>query len=140
MQLALLAGERADETDIATMREAVEKIEREGRQRQRGRPRYLDYLFHYAMGRAAHSEVLFYFQHLVMEQLRHHLQTYYARQWREARAWVIATHRETLAAIESRDRDRIIAAMNDHFAGVDEEVVRRLSGPQRPSRRARTVR
>src|SRR5215469_14094431 len=77
MQLALLAGERADETDIATMREAVEKIEREGRQRQRGRPRYLDHLFHYAMGRAAHSEVLFYFQHLVMEQLRLHLQTYY---------------------------------------------------------------
>jgi len=126
MELALLAGERATEEDLATMREAVETMEREGSQ-QRGRPRwgYLDHLFHYAMGRAAHSEVLFYFQHLVMEQLRLHFKDYYAKQ--EDPAWVIATHRDTLAAIESRDRDRISATMNDHLAGAEKEVARRRS-------------
>jgi GntR family transcriptional repressor for pyruvate dehydrogenase complex len=127
MQLALLAGERADEDDIARMRDAVQQIEQEAKRPRRQRAQHLDHVFHYAMGRAAHSDVLFYFQHLVMEQLRLQFRDFYDRQWQDEPDWVLRTHRGTLAAIESRDRNQIIAAMNDHFTGIENEVARRRS-------------
>jgi GntR family transcriptional repressor for pyruvate dehydrogenase complex len=132
MELALLAGERATEQDIQTMREAVTMLEG-----VRGDPRkwqQYDYLLHYAIGRAAKSELLAYFQHMILEQLAMLLPGYYAEE--EDPDQLIHSHRETLAAIQSRNPERIRSVMQAHVGILESDLQRLSSNLHRLGRKA----
>jgi len=136
MRLALLAGERATKADFAAMRYAISQLSAEPSPDRLRRINY-DHLFHYAMGRAARSELLAYYQHQVLEQL------YFG--WREVVdddkhvQSIVGLHEETLEALESRVPARIEAAMDRHLRWMEEKVSdgRRKSRPAslRPDRR-----
>ena len=117
-QIALLAGVRATDEDFATMRAAVAELARNRPESGRPRWRQADHLFHYAMGRAARSELLAYYQHQILERLAILLDRYY--QDEEDPDLNLDMHRETLAAIESRDPDRIREVMDRHLRNLEE--------------------
>lgn len=117
MQLALLAGERATAQDLEALREAVRELERAAPTGHRFTILRADHLFHYAMGRAAGSEMLAYYQHQILEYLAKALDDY-EDQYRSMDD-VLETHRRTLRAIESRDPDLIRDAMEEHLGGLE---------------------
>ena len=117
MQLALLAGQRATAKDIEILREAVVELERLAPSGDRRAVLLADHLFHYAMGRAAGSEMLAYYQHQILEYMAKALDDY-EDQYRDIEG-VIQTHRRTLVAIESRDPAGIRMAMEEHLLGLE---------------------
>jgi GntR family transcriptional repressor for pyruvate dehydrogenase complex len=123
MELALLAGERATELDFAAMRETIDVLEQHRHDPNRVVAIHYDCLFHYRMGRAARSRLLAYYQHQVMQQIWEILRDYYENE--EDPEVPIRTHRETLIALETRDRKRIETAMNDHLAPLEALVAER---------------
>lgn len=118
MQLALLAGQRAAEADLISLRQAAEKLAAIVDKGDRLAILQADHLFHYAMGKAANSEMLAYYQHQILEYLAKALD-YYEDQYQDL-ATVVATHQHTLEAIESRDPGRIREAMEEHLGGLEE--------------------
>jgi GntR family transcriptional repressor for pyruvate dehydrogenase complex len=117
MQIALLAAERATDEDFETMEFAIDRYNEAIQARSRVIRRQADHLFHYAMGRAARSELLAQYQHSILEQLAIVLEDYYERE--EDPHLVLETHRETLDAIRSRDADRVRRAMNRHLENLE---------------------
>jgi DNA-binding FadR family transcriptional regulator len=120
MQIALLAGERATAEDLETLREGVAELARSAPGGDRMSILRADHLFHYALGRAARSEMLAYYQHQVLEYLAQALDDY-EDQYQDIRS-VIETHEQTLAAIESREPERIRQAMEEHLRGLESSV------------------
>ena len=119
MKLALLAGERATEADFAAMRYAIEQLSADPKADRLRRINY-DHLFHYAMGRAAQSELLAYYQHQVLEQLYFSLREVVDD---EKHVQSIADlHEETLTALESRSASRIEAAMDRHLRWMEDKI------------------
>lgn len=117
MELAMLAAKRATPEDIETLKAAVEglrELQLENGDGD-GLMRY-DAQFHYGMGRAARSEVLWYQQHQILEQLALLRLDYYKQADPEA---ALAVHGETLAAIASRDLDQVEDVMDRHLAGLE---------------------
>lgn len=117
MELARLAGERATAKDIETLSEAVKELERLAPNGERRIVLRADHLFHYAMGRAAGSEMLAYYQHQILEYLAKALDDY-KDQYRDIES-VVKTHRLTLAAIQSKDPAHIRTAMDEHLGGLE---------------------
>lgn len=117
MQIALLAGERATEDDLRTLREGVEELARSAPGGDRMAILRADHLFHYALGQAARSDLLAYYQHQILEYLAKALDDYDA-QYQDIES-VLDTHRQTLSAIESRDPDRIRETMEVHLRGLE---------------------
>ena len=72
---------------------------------ERMRRIHYDHLFHYAMGRAARSELLAYYQHQVLEQLYFSLRDVIDDD--QHTQSIVDLHEETLEALESRDPARI---------------------------------
>lgn len=114
--LALLAAERATESDLADLRETVEQLEEAARRPDASFLRF-DHRFHYQIGRAARSEMLAFFQHRILAAIAVALHSYGL--FHEDRDLVIRTHKEILAAIESRDPERIRQATEHHFSTSD---------------------
>lgn len=134
MELATLAGERAEEQHFEMLDEAVLYLE-EARDRVRDKGEvwtHFDHLFHYLIGRAAHSEVLADYQHGILEQLTIRLSSYFRNQ--ESPDSVIALHRGTAAALRSRNRDLIIKAIDEHLRPL-ETYVRENPGEREEERR-----
>jgi DNA-binding FadR family transcriptional regulator len=117
MQLALFAGERATTSDVASLRRAVEELEHVVSSGDRAAILRADHLFHYAMGQAARSELLAYYQHQILECLARALDDY-EEQYQDLET-VVATHRQTLEAVESRDPAVIRLAMEVHLGGLE---------------------
>jgi DNA-binding FadR family transcriptional regulator len=117
MEIALLAAKRATDEDFETMEFAVDRYEEAIRDNSPKMRLHADHLFHYAMGRAARSELLARYQHEILEQLAIVLEEYYQRG--EDPRLVLATHRETLEAIRSRDEDGVRAAMTRHLDNLE---------------------
>lgn len=117
MQIALLAGERATESDLTLLRSAVEDLHRLRGTKDRYAQLRADHLFHYGMGRAARSEMLAYYQHQILAQLAK-LFNDYERDFEEDQDLdgIITTHQDTLDALVSRDPALISAAMDAHLA------------------------
>lgn len=131
IRLALLAGERATEEDFAAMRYAIAELRADPRAEHMRRIHY-DHLFHYAMGRAARSELLAYYQHQVLEQLHFSLRDVIDED--QHTQSIVDLHEETLAALESRDPARIEAAMDKHLLWLEEKVDAERPTPRRPAR------
>lgn len=114
--LARLAGRRGEETHFAAMAEAIELLEP-----ARGNPaewtRAND-LFHYQMAAAAGSLRLARYAHEVMAELAILLDDFDEKYVDfEHTVWV---HTETLAALRSRDEQRIDAVMDEHLRELEE--------------------
>lgn len=111
-ELALLAGERATEDDLAAMRDSIERLGMAAKQADASFIRF-DHLFHYQIGRAARSEMLAYYQHRILAAIAVVLHEYGL--YHEDRDLVVSTHREMLEAIEARDPDRIRDTTERHW-------------------------
>lgn len=111
-ELAVLAGERATDAELAEMRATIEQLEEVSRQPD-GAFLRVDHLFHYQIGRAARSELLAYFHHRVLAAITIFLHEYGL--YHEDRKLVVDTHRGMLEAIEARDPDRIRASTDRHW-------------------------
>lgn len=134
IRLALLAGERATDEDFAAMRYAIEQLKADPRADGLRRIHY-DHLFHYAMGRAARSELLAYYQHQVLEQLYFTLRD--VMEDESQTQAIVELHRATLEAIESRDPIRIERVMDSHLRWLEEQVDESSAGEKPGLRRQR---
>jgi DNA-binding FadR family transcriptional regulator len=113
MEIAKLAFRRAVEDDIAAMRESITKLEAHARDDQHVRLHY-DHLFHYAMARAARSDLLAYYQHQILKQLVVMLPEYFYEE--EDPASVIDLHGRTLAALVGRSERAVERVMDEHLS------------------------
>lgn len=111
-ELALLAGQRATDEDLAAMRNSIHQLE-EAAQRSDNSFLRFDHLFHYQIGLTARSEMLAYYQHRILSAITVVLSDYGL--YHEDRDLVVETHRQMLEAIESRDPEQIRAASQRHW-------------------------
>ncbi len=118
-RIAVLAAERATADDFADMRLQIELLEKYRKSSPSKRIHH-DHLFHYSMGRAARSALLSHYQHEIMEQLYSRAQEYFDHY--EDVDVVIALHRETLKALESRIAARVLKAIDHHLKSLEDVV------------------
>jgi GntR family transcriptional repressor for pyruvate dehydrogenase complex len=111
--LSLLAAERATEEDLKELHKTVELLEAAALRPDASFLRF-DHRFHYQVGRVARSEMLAFFQHRILSAIAVALHEYGL--FHEDREQVVETHKKLLAAIESRDPDRIRRANDHHFS------------------------
>jgi GntR family transcriptional regulator, transcriptional repressor for pyruvate dehydrogenase complex len=122
MEIARLAGQRADESDLAAMRDSIDRLESDAASDGTLRLRY-DHFFHYAMARAARSNLLAHYQHQILEGITKVLHDFFVNQ--ESPAVVIDLHRRTLEAIRKGSAKRIDAIMDEHLARLEREPAAR---------------
>jgi GntR family transcriptional repressor for pyruvate dehydrogenase complex len=120
MEIAQLAGRRADEADVAAMRDSIERLEENLRGPGRLRLHY-DHLFHYAMGRAARSDLLAYYQHQILKQLVVLLSDYFLEH--EDPLLVLDLHRRTLKALVGGRPKVVERVMDEHLAVLEGAAV-----------------
>lgn len=132
LQLAILAAERADEADFATMQTCIDRL-REHRASELAVRIRFDHLFHYTIGRTARSGALALCQHQILEHLFVRMRSYFA-DIEEVDA-VVAVHELTLAAIRSGDRARIEQAIDEHLKPLERAVAGMKPIPKLPRRR-----
>jgi DNA-binding FadR family transcriptional regulator len=116
LQIALLAAERADAADFEMLAGTIEKLLQHRNSKIAVRIRY-DHLFHYTLGRAARSSALALYQHQILEKLFVAMKSYFAET--EDVDSVIALHRATLKAIQSRKRSEIERAIDEHLKPLE---------------------
>lgn len=119
MQLAIQAGARATETDFAAMEECIERLRTHRKSDLALRIRF-DHQFHYTMGRSARSGVLALYQHQILEHLFVRMRDYFSEI--EDVDSVIELHDETLAALRTRQPDRISSAIDVHLRPLEDVV------------------
>ncbi len=120
--LAILAAERATDSDFALLESCVTALRDHRREGLEARIRH-DHLFHYNIGRAARSRALALYQHQILEQLFLRMGEYFKDI--EDVDSVIALHEETLAALRTRDRAKIEHAVDVHLAPLEQAVAAR---------------
>ena len=111
-----LAATRATEDDLDDLERANERLVE-----ARGKPRpwtEAHNSFHYIMGRAARSELLAHFQHELLEEIAMMLDHFDDRFMEPDRT--IREHRDTLAALRSRDGERCAQVMDQHLKEFEE--------------------
>jgi DNA-binding FadR family transcriptional regulator len=116
MEIARLAGRRAIDEDFARMSESIDRLEEHAAGDHNIRLHY-DHLFHYAMARAARSDLLAYYQHQTLKQLVIVMPEYFSEL--EDVDTVIDLHRRTLDALRSRDERGIDRVMDEHMAVIE---------------------
>jgi GntR family transcriptional regulator, transcriptional repressor for pyruvate dehydrogenase complex len=117
MEIAVLASQRATGEDFETMQFAIDRYSEAIKENSPAMRLRADHLFHYAMGRAARTEMLARYQHEILEQLAIVLEEYYAHD--EDPQLVLETHGETLDAIRSRDAERVRVVMARHLENLE---------------------
>jgi GntR family transcriptional repressor for pyruvate dehydrogenase complex len=116
MEIARLAAQRADASDVASMEESIAKlaahVSGDGELRL-----HFDYFFHYTMGRAARSEMLAYYQHQILEGITVFLHDYFMSE--EDPQLVVDLHRRTLEVIRRGKRDEVDRVMDEHLSHLE---------------------
>lgn len=118
-QLALLAGERANEADFSAMQACIDNLRKHRDHDLTLRIRF-DHLFHYAIGHAARSRALAQFQYRILEELFVRMQDYFLD--KEDFNLVLQLHEQTLAAMRSRDPITIRHAIETHLRPLAQAV------------------
>jgi GntR family transcriptional regulator, transcriptional repressor for pyruvate dehydrogenase complex len=122
MEIARLAARRADEADIASMEDSIAKLAAHVGGDGDGELRlHFDHFFHYAMGRAARSELLAYYQHQILEGITVLLHDYFTTQ--QDSKIVVDLHRRTLDVIREGDLGEIDRVMDEHLAYLERAVL-----------------
>jgi DNA-binding FadR family transcriptional regulator len=116
IRIAKLAAERMTPADGTIMAESIARLRDHVGDDLSVRLHY-DHLFHYAMGRAARSDLLAYYQHQILKQLVVTCQEYFHE--KEDPRLVIELHERTLEAIQGGEGDLIAAAMDDHLRPLE---------------------
>jgi GntR family transcriptional regulator, transcriptional repressor for pyruvate dehydrogenase complex len=116
MEIARLAAERALPEDLEAMQDSIDRLLSEPADSWTVRLHF-DHFFHYAMGRAAGSELLAYYQHQILEGLTVLAQDYFAQV--EDREVVADLHSRTLEAIRAGDLADVDRVMDEHLAYLE---------------------
>jgi GntR family transcriptional regulator, transcriptional repressor for pyruvate dehydrogenase complex len=121
MEIARLAAARADASDFASMEDSIAKLiahigDGDGELRL-----HFDHFFHYAMGRAARSELLAYYQHQILQNITVVMHDYFIH--RENPTVVVDLHQRTLEAIADGKRERVDEVMDEHLAYLERAVL-----------------
>jgi GntR family transcriptional repressor for pyruvate dehydrogenase complex len=130
MEIARLAGKRATEQDFSNMQVSIDRLSAYadgahaglGDERETSLRLHYDYLFHYAMGRAARNDLLAYYQHQILERLVVAMHDYLTRE--EDLGTVIDLHVRTLAALKRGGDRRINTVMDEHLRLFEDAVER----------------
>jgi GntR family transcriptional regulator, transcriptional repressor for pyruvate dehydrogenase complex len=120
MEIARLATRRAEAEDIASMEESIARLGVHHSDDWTLRLHF-DHFFHYAMGRAARSELLAYYQHQILQGITVVMQDYFAHV--EDMSVVVDLHTRTLEAIRSGDEAAVDEVMDEHLAYLEHAVV-----------------
>jgi GntR family transcriptional regulator, transcriptional repressor for pyruvate dehydrogenase complex len=117
-QLARLAARRADAAALGELEDAVERVEAGG---DLGPCELLqlDHVFHYAMARAARSELLAGYQHDILEGVAVAVHDHLASVDRGRGRLVADIHRRTFEAIRGGDLDAVDAVMDEHLGHLE---------------------
>jgi GntR family transcriptional repressor for pyruvate dehydrogenase complex len=135
LELAKLACTRATKQDIAELEDDVRLLTKaRGGSREWERAHLL---FHYAIGRAAHSELLAYYHHQVLEEMTIFFGGFPPHYADEDTG--IRLHTETLEALLTGDVDKTTRAMIHHLEDL-ERVAEELEQAQAGISRARRSR
>jgi GntR family transcriptional regulator, transcriptional repressor for pyruvate dehydrogenase complex len=122
MEVARLAAVRASEEDFERMQESIDRFASFISDGERGndpvQQLYLDYLFHYAMGHAARSDLLAYYQHQILQQLVIAIHDYLISE--QDPHLVVEFHKKTLKALRTRRPDRVDKAMDEDLRLVED--------------------
>lgn len=122
MEIARLAAMRATEEDFAGMQESIDRFASFISDHRRGndpvQQLYLDYLFHYAMGHAARSDLLAYYQHQVLQQLVIAIQDYIVTS--QDPHVVVEVHTKVLEALRTRRQELVDEAMDEDLRLVED--------------------
>jgi DNA-binding FadR family transcriptional regulator len=124
IRIAVLAAHNASEGEFQDIERQVMLLDKY-RQAKPARRIHHDHLFHYAMGRAAHSKALAQFQHEIMEQLYTRFRDYFDQY--EDVDQVLALHQETFEALKGKDEKKILGAMDRHLRPLEKVVRSRKS-------------
>jgi GntR family transcriptional regulator, transcriptional repressor for pyruvate dehydrogenase complex len=120
MEIARRASQRADAVDIESMEDSIAKLVAhvggDGELRL-----HFDHFFHYAMGRAADSELLAYYQHQILQGITVLMHDYFIKQ--EDPDVVVDLHRRTLDAIKGGDLGQVDEVMDEHLAYLERAVL-----------------
>jgi GntR family transcriptional repressor for pyruvate dehydrogenase complex len=119
MELTRLSAMRATEKDLADMRAGLQLEESAGGDFSQWL--FGNYKFHYAIGRAARSELLFHMLAEIYKELAMLVEGWTPRDRSDPQA-TIAEHRDILAALEAHDPDRACGAMDKHLHELEELV------------------
>lgn len=115
LELVRLACKRATKDDLAELESHVRLLERvkgSSREWERGH-----LLFHYAIGRAGHSELLAYYHHHALEEMTVFFGTFPPKYIE--RKTGIRTHTEMYEALLTRDTELVTRAMVDHLEELE---------------------
>jgi GntR family transcriptional regulator, transcriptional repressor for pyruvate dehydrogenase complex len=134
LRLALLAAERASESDFTVMQSCIDELRAHKHSELAVRIRF-DHLFHYTIGRTAKSSVLALYQHQILEHLFVRMRSYFTDI--EDVDDVVTVHQQTLEAIRSGNRARIVAAIADHLRPLELAVAAMQAGAGPAWRRTR---
>lgn len=116
VEIARLACHRATDEDFERMSESIERLEQHIGDDLRLRLHF-DHLFHYAMGRAARSDLLAYYQHQILKQLVIVWPEYFFE--REDPVTVIDLHRRTLEVLRRRNERAVDRVMDEHLSVLE---------------------
>jgi GntR family transcriptional regulator, transcriptional repressor for pyruvate dehydrogenase complex len=121
MEIARLAATRAEASDIASMEDSIAKLTAHVGDGDGELRLHFDHFFHYAMGRAARSELLAYYQHQILQNITVLMHDYFIHQ--ENPKIVVDLHQRTLEAIAAGDRARVDEVMDEHLAYLERTVL-----------------
>jgi GntR family transcriptional regulator, transcriptional repressor for pyruvate dehydrogenase complex len=116
MEIARLAAERAVPEDIEAMQDSIDRLLNATGATWTERL-HVDHFFHYAMGRAARSDLLAYYQHQILEGITVVGKDYFAHV--EDPAVVAELHRRTLDAITGGTIADVDRVMDEHLAYLE---------------------
>lgn len=120
MEIARLAAERSLPEDIEAMQDSIDRLVSEPADSSWTVRLHFDHFFHYAMGRAARSDLLAYYQHQILEGITTLVEDYFAHF--EDPGVVADLHRRTLDAIRDGTLEDVDRIMDQHLAYLERAV------------------
>jgi len=120
MEIARLAAARAIPEDLEAMQDSIDRLVSEPADSSWTVRLHFDHFFHYAMGRAARSDLLAYYQHQILEGITVLMEDYFAHV--EDPAVVARLHRRTLDAIRDGALVNVDRVMDEHLAYLERAV------------------
>jgi GntR family transcriptional repressor for pyruvate dehydrogenase complex len=120
MEIARLAAERAVPDDLDSMQDSIDRLVNESADSDWTVRLHFDHFFHYAMGRAARSDLLAYYQHQILEGITTLVEDYFAHF--EDPSVVADLHSRTLDAIRDGTLADVDRVMDQHLAYLERVV------------------
>lgn len=127
MEVARFAAWRATDGDLAVIRDAL-RLEEEALGAFAVWT-FGNVKFHYAVGRAAHSDVLLQIQSELYKELAMFLEAFTPRDFREPEV-TLEEHRHILGAIEKHDAEAACAAMDQHLKELEDVASAEQDSPE----------